>query len=77
MGDVVHNMSAGVGGTVHQVTAGMKRLLTAPPDTPTTDAYRRTLEEGEDEEEGPGVLPATPRNTSLSPTPPDLPHTDQ
>lgn len=72
MGDVVHNMSAGVGGTVHQVTAGVKRLLTAPPD-----AYSSALEEGEDEEEGPGVLPATPRNTSLSPTPPDLPHSDQ
>ncbi|XP_042209721.1 differentially expressed in FDCP 8 homolog isoform X2 [Homarus americanus] len=67
MGEVVHNVSYGVGDTVHNVTAGVKRLLTSPPvncDSMVT------------EEECPGVLPATPRNSMLSPVA-DNPSCDQ
>ncbi|XP_071538102.1 differentially expressed in FDCP 8 isoform X3 [Panulirus ornatus] len=67
MGDMVQSVSSGVGDTVHNVTAGMKRLLTSPPVT---------CESMVGEEECPGVLPATPRNTSLSPVP-DNPYSDQ
>ena len=54
MGDVVHNVSSGVGGAVHDVTSGVRRLLTAPPES----------EDDLDDDEHPGVLPATPRNAS-------------
>ncbi|XP_045625788.1 differentially expressed in FDCP 8 isoform X2 [Procambarus clarkii] len=67
MGDIVYNVSSGVGGTVHSVTAGVKRLLTTPPVSCESMVN--------DEEECPGVLPATPRNSSLSPAP-DNPHND-
>lgn len=81
VGDVVHTVATGmgdvvlvlgVGGTVQQVTAGVKRLLTDPPDSPmasgvTRRGIRGDEEEEEEEEEWPGVLPPTPRNSSLSP----------
>lgn len=80
VGDVVHTVATGmgdvvlvlgVGGTVQQVTAGVKRLLTDPPDSPMasggTRGGVRGEEEEEEEEEWPGVLPPTPRNSSLSP----------
>ena len=62
-------MVLGVGGTVQQVTSGVKRLLTDPPDSPMA---RGGVKEGvggeeEEEEEWPGVLPPTPRNSTLSP----------
>lgn len=64
---MVQSVSSGVGDTVHNVTAGVKRLLTTPPVS---------CESMVGEEESPGVLPATPRNTSLSPVP-DNPYSDQ
>ncbi|KAK8725225.1 hypothetical protein OTU49_010763, partial [Cherax quadricarinatus] len=67
MGDVVYNVSSGVGDTVHNVTAGVKRLLTTPPVSCESAM--------DDEEECPGVLPATPRNSLLSPVPDNL-HSD-
>lgn len=71
---MVLGVSSGVGGTVHQVTAGMKRLLTDPPDSLGASGGVGWLRTEEDEE-WPGVLPPTPRNTSLSPVP-DEPYSD-
>ena len=71
---MVLGVSSGVGGTVHQVTAGVKRLLTDPPASPRTSGWVgggfRTMgdgDDGDDDDEWPGVLPPTPRNTTLSP----------
>lgn len=81
MGDVVLGVSSGVGGTVHQVTAGVKRLLTDPPESPRASSGTRggglRVEgvEEEEEEEWPGVLPPTPRNSTLSPVSDD-PYSD-
>lgn len=77
MGDVVHGVSSGVGVKVHQVTAGMKRLLTDPPESPTARDREGVLrvdgeEEEEEEDEWPGILPPTPRITTLSPVSDDL-----
>ncbi|XP_064094869.1 differentially expressed in FDCP 8 homolog A-like isoform X2 [Macrobrachium nipponense] len=71
MGDVVQNVSSGVGGAVHEVTSGVKRLLTSPPKA------LDDMDEDMDEDEHPGVLPPTPRNSTSPYLDLDHPQSDQ